>query len=100
MGLKLSSGRFKPGDHVFVMSPTNNDLYEGHVMFENVGGYLIKTVRPHSHYPEERVHWSHEPSNSFFSRMKCDQIDCSENLLLPYGLGAEVLFCSKGGKVR
>lgn len=99
MGLKLQSGRFNPGDHVFVMMPMTNDLIEGHVMFENVGGYTIKCVRPHSNYPEERHHWSHEPSGSFFNRTKCDIIDCSENLILPYGLGAEVLFTGKGGRI-
>lgn len=96
----VKGSKFKPGDHVFVLSPMTNDLFEGHIMFENVGGYMVKTVRPHSNYPEERVHWTHEPSHSFFARFKCNQIDCSENLILPYGIGAEVLFTSRGGKVR
>jgi hypothetical protein len=96
----VKPGKFKPGDHVFVIAPTNNDLYEGHIMFENVGGYTIKTVRDHSHWPEERVHWSHEPSQSFFARFKLNIIDCSENMIIPYGLSAEVLFTSRGSKVR
>ena len=100
MAMKLSSGKFMPGDHVLVMVPDSNDLIEAHVMFENVGGFMLKTVRPHSHYPEERHHWSHAPSNTFFSRHNCDQIDCSENLMLPYGQGAIVLFTGKGGKIR
>ena len=98
--MKLGSGRFKPGDHVFIMCPDSNDLIEGHVMFENIGGYSIKTTRPHSHYPEERYHWSHDPSGSFFNRIKCEIVDCSENLILPYGLGAEILFKGKGGRIR
>lgn len=99
MAMKLSSGKFKPGDHVLIMSPLTNDLYEAHIMFENVGGYLCKTVRPHSTFPDERHHWSHTPSNSFFSRSNTDTVDCSENLLLPYGQGAIVLFAGKGGKI-
>ena len=100
MAMKLSSGKFKPGDHVLVMVPDSKDLIEAHIMFENVGGYMIKTVRPHSMYPDERHHWSHAPSNSFFARTNTNQIDCSENLILPYGLGAEVLFRGKGGVIR
>lgn len=99
MAMKLSSGKFKPGDHVLIMVPGTNDLIEAHIMFENIGGYMMKTVRPHSTYPDERHHWSHTPSNSFFSRSNCDQVDCSENLLLPYGLGAVVLFTGKGGRI-
>ena len=52
----VKGSKFKPGDHVFVLSPMTNDLFKGHIMFENVGGYMVKTVRPHSNYPEERVH--------------------------------------------
>lgn len=98
--MQLKSGRFKPGDHVYVMLPMFNDLYEGYIMFENSKGYLIKTVRPHSLYPEEQHHWTHNPSNSFFNRFKSDQIECSENFILPFGLGAEILFTSRGGKIR
>lgn len=100
MAMKLSSGKFKPGDHVLVMVPDSKDLIEAHIMFENVGGYMLKSVRPHSTYPDERHHWTFTPSNTFFSRHSLDQIDCSEDLLLPYGLGAIVLFTGKGGVIR
>lgn len=98
--MQLKPGKFKPGDHVYVIIPMTNDLAEAHVLFENIGGYMLKTVRPLSHYPEERHHWSHEPSRSFYSVTQCCMIDCSENLILPFGLGAEVLFTSRGGRVR
>lgn len=100
MGMKLGSGKFKPGDHVFVMVPMTNDLIEGHIMFENVDGYLVKPIRSLSQWPDERHSWNHSPSHSHYSQIGGDRVDCSENLILPYGLGAIVLFTSKGGRIR
>ena len=95
--MKLNSSKFKPGDHVYVVKPLSQDLIEGYIMFENIGGYMIRTVNQITHNAE-RFHWS-DSNNHFFSQTEGNRIDCSENFIIPYGKAAEVLYMSRGGRI-
>lgn len=95
--MKINQSKYKPGDRVFIMVPNSTDLLEATIMFENPGGYTAVPLRKLSSYGD--YYWNDKATGSFYNVLKGSIIDVSEDLLVPYGLGAEVLFRGKNGRI-